>query len=780
MYVLIRATEEHAFRHPGILETAPTSLRLSALLVGALSPRSLPAPSTAPTEGDATALADVRNRVLLTEALEHSTRAGVILEHWLSEYRARRGQDNPTTVVFVDDLDRCSTTFATQVLAATNYWSQLPGHFFILGAEEERLKDALGEHMDREAGAPDRGLRKYVHVTVELSPTVAGVKGGRRLFSDLLERIALDDNLREELQKQLALVADEPPGPWSILEPLVNPSCTRIPGRYTPRMFKERFNALVTLLEADEANDGAVQTLPPRSLKQKVIELTWPDEWQRRLGPALLGTPSAYAWCSQFIDLGRIASAAARSGQRAAVQGGAQESGLNLDDADPLLAIYLASEPVYVLEAAIKAGATRVVSSGAPSSAVPERNLSSDAGELSLTSLSTEGGGPRLSDISELMLGSEADAPASTDRAEREVRSTIDELALVVELEDKTRAGELCRRLLELLPAGGLNAELAPRLGNIALRLANMGMLREAAQLHVLAMQANSRHANVNQNFVDFVIDHPFKELFSFADEALERLETDPEMREWRPVRTRILKAALHERFGTPASAEELTALVDAVTAPGLDVGNAEFINLLRPIRRSGDPKLLARVCGSLVERESDDMRAMAGTVRLVADGMAASDAHEDEDFGAELYRYMLTTGLIRELGESETGDTLYNYGVLLASRRAVRRPWYLFSEAYRMAPRDDTIRFRLARAFKENDDSNTAERLVAGVVSPTELPAPPGPPFSEPLPDRSVDAQRWLADHVVETNGEPLLEAFFQPVGEEAARRDAAGTASA
>jgi hypothetical protein len=428
-----------------------------------------------------------------------------------------------------------------------------------------------------------------------------------------------------------------------------------------------------------------------------------------------------------------------------------------------LLAVYLASDPPYVLLPEILESHTPSATRNAPASSDV---LDLDVAQSRHLAGAGRGLGTQASDIPDIASFTlkSPDETESYERADRDLRTALNELQLVADLGDEPRTKELLGEFYKLVQVAELAPGLAARLGNVALDLGSMGLIQDAARLHLLALRANPSHANVSQNFVDFLLDHPIKELQPQAEAALSRLETDPQMREWRPLRTRVLRAAFNEQNGELPSVEELEDLVEALTAPEADVSVGQFINLLPSIQRADNPKLLITVCGELCDRERDDPAATAASVRVLADGLARRDAPEDEDFGSTLYRHLLLSGLVLQLGESAAAETLSNFSLLLDSRRARLRAWYLLWNAYSLAPQDDALRFRLARVYKDRDDPVTAERLVRGAVDATDLPRPPGPPFTEPLPSPSPQAEAWIREHVtVFPADHPLVPEFFE-----------------
>jgi hypothetical protein len=671
---------------------------------------------------------------LLAEALNNSVAAGMVLEHWLTRYRELTSDPKVTTVLLVDDLDRCkSTEFIKEVLVATNYWSYLTNHFFVLAADEARIRQALAEHLVAAPTAPDHGLAKYVHVTVNLPDVIPKGQAAAKLFRSYLNQVKVSTAFRDALNRHL----DAADTSLSVLYPLLN-NCT-------PRMLKERFNSLAATL-------GDNETVSNWVLKRACLEICWPAEFRSHIAPAELGEVAQVAWCQHLVTLGEAAQNSSRNdihAQEVTFIEMAKASGLVLDNADPVLALYLAAAPAWTTQTPGKA-------------------------ELSIAGLRPASGG--TSAIS--------DARESTPKLQvTDFRDLVDQSIGVLSSEPLVARAEF---LAEIARIGDRQAalrtfdevvsvlrtlekpvqEVAPAIGNAALRFASMGLFPQSVELHYHAVRANPRHANVCQNFVDFIIDHEVENLYDLAEELLERLMTDPEMQTWKPLRTRILRLNLDGLLGNVANiSDELDALTSVVLGPDSQASTGELADLLPLVREARRYELVEPICSAILAMEVGDLHAQTETLRLAADALATSSAAEDEEYAAALYIFMLSSGLIHQLARADRSDTLANLSSLYSSRGQEGPAAFLVWITVRgIDPFDEKpgLKTRLARSLNRLGFSEAAKDVLEDRV-PAEFPA--RITFSKPILPPSPKAERWLKAHFEEESyGEGVLPEIWQP----------------
>src|SRR5262249_52838951 len=242
-----------------------------------------------------------------------------------------------------------------------------------------------------------------------------------------------------------------------------------------------RFNSLVATL-------GGNETLSSEGLKRACLEICWPEDFRLHIAPAELGEIAQVAWCQHLVTLGEAAQEGSRHdlhSQEVTFIEMAKASGLNLGDTDPVLALYLASQPAWN---ARPPGKADLSVSGL-------RTASVDA---SVTSESKEGIAKlRVPDFTEMLDGTMAGLSSESllGKAEflAEIAKAGDQRSALKAFDDIVPV----LRSLEKPPA-----DLAPAVGNAALRFASRELIRQAAELHFHAVRADPHHANVCQNFV--------------------------------------------------------------------------------------------------------------------------------------------------------------------------------------------------------------------------------------------------------------------------------------
>ena len=76
-------------------------------------------------------------------------------------------------VVVIDDLDRCSSEFITEVLETINYWSSVDNLFFLVTIARDVLTEAIEKVYTEQRGLvsdPLVALEKYIQYSFEISP----------------------------------------------------------------------------------------------------------------------------------------------------------------------------------------------------------------------------------------------------------------------------------------------------------------------------------------------------------------------------------------------------------------------------------------------------------------------------------------------------------------------------------------------------------------------------------------------------------------------------------
>ncbi len=667
-------------------------------------------------QGHADAMA---TRLGLANGLNGAVDAGPALELWLKQYLATRGR-RLTTVVFIDDLDRCnSSEFVKDVLVATQHWGEAGNHFFVIGADEGRVRASLREHLAEAKRSPDDGLSKYVHVSIALPPVIPGFGDGVSLVRSYLERVRLHEPTRAVLHE---LLAAPPDGPLTLLEPLLV-GCT-------PRELKRRFNSLIAIV--DRADDGPAPE--EWSIKRAVLQVRWPRQFQRHIRPAEMQADAAkITRLNHLIALGADAlrtDPCAREQSLRRIADGARRSGLKLGRVDALLALYLASDPPWTPPAA--EGATL------PDTRRHDRRESTDVIEA-----------PSYRDITELM-----SPPGALP--EDELTQRIELLRTTAELRDEEKMRTLFGQTAPVVEAiEELPPSIATVLGNAALAYAAAGLRREALFLHWSAHRANRSHVNVAQNFVDYVLDQQVTGFYRACDEILQRIRADS----GGSLRQRLLELRMDLRLRRGGSQDAaLDEIVAIATADGSTIGRTDLIDLLELCRDRNRYRDMPAVASVLLDRESGDIAEQASTARIVADTLGGSRRSEDEEYAAEIYRGMMLTGLIRKLSPQSQNHTLQNLGSLLSSRSLTAAAAYVFWCALQI---EDSIelRTRLARTVNRLGFADAAEDLLSGHTPASRIPAPATPSaLPRPLLPRNKAGRAWFRQHFPSPPYDPPL----------------------
>ncbi|HZN14469.1 MAG TPA: P-loop NTPase fold protein [Acidimicrobiales bacterium] len=674
----------------------------------------------------------VLDRLLLIRAIEESATAAPILEGWFRQF-AYDGESHPSTVVLVDDLDRCTFEFTAAVLQATNHWAFLPNHFFVIACSEQHLERSLAVMYPTMAEQTDSGLRKYVHHTVRLPERILNRAHAAALVAAILEQLQLSDELTTRLVDAIDASANSTVQELGLAAPLVDPRWAP-----TPRDVKRHVNALL----------AEVHTwIDEPSLKREIVRAVWPNEWRDFILPALADRRKR-SWCSTFVALGNTVRELNLDLDLldVAIREEAKRTGIDLLTADPLLAVYLACDPPP----------PRAMFGTADADATP-----ADLADIKPTrqsgreSAEDEEANPRL--LTELLrYPVESEPTDGTDAVEDSIDRLLTELEIARARNDieamRARANELIERFAaapELLTGRGL----AIRLGNAAIACDISRLTREALQLHGAAIEADQLHANINQNFVSFVLDNHLEQFYGRAAEALDRLETEPTMVTWRTFRTKSLRLKLRSLTGQ--AVEDLGELLGHVDN---EVGADELADVLFVAVGAGQFSLIPRIASMVLAREEENYASQAATAAMLAGAMWASSSRNDEDFSAAIYRALLTTGLLRRLPDPMAAEALMGYARLCVGRELNDRAGYLFYQAFKLHKEAEDIATRFARWLSETGQPDLADRALRK----HDIEVPFTLPFTEPLPT-SREADAWIAANLQPSYGEPVLPEFFE-----------------
>lgn len=663
----------------------------------------------------------------LADALRRSIDAGLTFEQRLPEIiRAKTGL-TPPTVILIDDLDRpTDSAYVRDVLVAANYWTQLANHFVVIAADEDRIRAALAEQLGPANGAADAGLSKYVQVTVRLPPAIVSPAAAAALLRNYVERNSLAAAMQELLVGELGKVDGDArtSADRGLLGPLVEPC--------VPRELKERFNELVSVL-------GGAQEPSTQVVQRAVLETRWREVFRTRVEPAELGRDRVqHSWCAHLVDLAELVRAdAPRTDQRTQVAmllDVARLSGLSIDEGEAAMGLYLAANPPSWLGRAQPA-------------------LTPLGGPL----------GPRMSPelIARDFAPADAALPDIPGMVSQNLRDRLIDLRTAAEARDARRMKAAFDEIVPSIEAlDDIPSELAPVLGNLALRFASLEMPQQALRLHICAMRADPDHINVSQNLVDYVLDKEIRPYYDGCAAILDHIESIPAGRNWKPHRTRLLRLRLAVATGRPPEHADVTELVEGAVAEGSVWGPAELVDLLNVADALKRYELVDGIGGALIRSEAGDLYEQTRSLRAIADTIANSDDPRDEDFGAEIYLFLLRSGLVERFTAQNQAETMTNLATLLRGRDQRRPAAYLEWEAYRRHQTPE-LALRLARALNELGDTETGRAMLEGRIAVPERP-PAEPPFRQPLLPVNERAREFCRRHFPEESyGPPVLPAL-------------------
>jgi hypothetical protein len=656
---------------------------------------------------------DLNQALQFWKVLEQLPIAPPLLEEWMREiagetigagYKPEDGQDRPSGkvhVVFIDDVDRCSKQFTADLLAATTYWSrgEQRNLFFVLAASREHLIESLREHLPLGTKYPEQALEKYVHVSVEVPALLGSPAEVGAYISKLIDQVAVGGGIAparlEELREMV--VESAKAYPECVLAPLL-----QLGDGLTPRTVKHRFNAF--LAEFKPAED-----LVPADVKLWVLKAFWQDFWWKHLWNLPIGAEEPDTEWERRVDLvtrlrdlgyGLLPFWGLETVElRPILASLGEQSGIDLHDVDPSLAIYLAVEPVWK---------------------PPPRGV---GGEIKRTDRAGRPGEP------------EAGEQASTPTDE-------DDIVLLEYLgaDQARRAGnrqEARAHVMAIQQAargGGLESRAAATVGNAALVAEWLEDDETALELHQAAVRLDPEHYNVLQNYVDFITDRHRAELYPEAERLVGILRN--EGRNHKPERTLNLAMRLQVAKGVPTAAlgpqieEAVTAAVNDLTEnPSVD-RLAAILQLLIDTKQFQGVRNACRIVAEAVTTD----RERYTVLRFLADTIAKSDKQSDEQEAADLYVFMLAKGLPCFVSEDDAVDVKHNLATLLSVLDYDNAAGLLLEEAYGRRPNDETIRRALAVALTGLDRKSEAATVLVGQrLEPLTLTAEPLPPRFAP-----------------------------------------------
>ncbi|RKT83865.1 KAP family P-loop domain-containing protein [Saccharopolyspora antimicrobica] len=651
--------------------------------------------------------ADFYANVAYFDALGRIPSAPPLLEEWIRAEIRQENADNPVPpyVVLVDDLDRCSPKFTAELLAAMNYWdtSTSIDLFFILAASREHLLASLREHLPLGARYPEQALEKYVHVEIAVPRMLSDHReiGDYLavLFEQAVQRADLDSERRLEFVEFLRQSVERyPNGP---LAPLLEYER----GSTTPRSIKHRLNTFLTEF-APQAK------LTDELLKQWVVKAFWPDFWSEHVRPASADPDGAAfgATLERVTAIGDVLlpQCHLEHGELVPMVEFLARS-MGIDPVPPELAVYLAREPRFAYRS-------------------PEEGVAIDNTEAQFHRQKAQ----------QLREPADYDAYRLSLLAEQEFRNG-----------DSDKARECLLEIARIAENSGTERVSTGRAALIAERMMETEL---ALRLYNHALRIESDNYNLIYNYLDFVLSEQLSEqlseLLPQVEALLERLRTGES--DLPPDQVKALVVRLGVVKDMPEA--QLQAGIDEL----LDHLSEEptFEGLTTILRIGHDvlgPQRIRRACRVVAESGLND-EELYRTLRLLADGLGSFSDNTEEVESAEIYRFLLFSGIsqVREADE-DTIALKNNLSMQLVGLNFHRAAALLLQEVYAFRPNDLATRRALAQIL----DRLGWEQEATGVMLGHEVSDIPLEPEPEVAHRFDPDIDPWW-ERLVRSGLEP------------------------
>ncbi len=672
---------------------------------------------------------EMKETVELHYALRQLAPAPPLLEKWITEISRKLaapargeavggsgagGHQSHLHVVFIDDLDRCSQGFTAQLLAATTFWSRVENLFFVIAASEEHLLNSLKANLPLGARGAKEALEKYVHLSVEVPPLLMSSDEVAGYLEKLIDEIRPDQedeqNKLNELKVVIKRSAEQYRGDKGcVLAPVLRPAPQQA-ARLTPRAVKDRLNRLLAEFRPQAA-------VSEDDLKRWMIVAFWPGFWWNYMDDVEGRIPERRddEWARRvmqiedMVTLGRVLRplwGLPAEELRSALSHRADERGIMIDSAiDPDLVIYLAMAPEW-----------KRPPDGGRSEVMP--------------SVATGGGGARPRSEPKILPVPAAQAPleAEIETSVGAADSALLYYVLAQQALEKGDMEEVLRNLRALRnTVGDARVEAsAATLGNGALIAEDLdGEL--ARELHEAALRADPHHANVTQNFVDFILKEHLADQYERAEELLAPLLKEIERVE-RPERVRGLSLRVRLARGTPV--KELEPEIEALTGSLTEEPTLQRLLAVSSLLREAGAMDPIRRVGRAVTEAAEDDSTRYRALRVVADALANSSVRTDEQEAADILLFLLRKGLPGVRSEADVVAVKHNLASLLATMSFPHTAARLWLEAYRQDPTDSSIRRSFAADLNSLDLNAAAAAVLLGQsVELPELAAEPIPP---------------------------------------------------
>ncbi|MFJ6730430.1 P-loop NTPase fold protein [Streptomyces sp. NPDC091281] len=635
------------------------------------------------SDDDLGAVRPIKAELYLRKKLD-SFSSGPFLERWVHEsfleYRESQRESSKRLshvhIQLIDDLDRCSTAYTAEILAALNFWVTSPNLFFAVAADEEHLRKSAQTATELQERYHGEALEKFVHFQLRLPELLSGFADTARYC----ERLVPSDPVPRGIAHLRNLLRTTPTdGPLGVLAPALS--------AHTPRQAKRQFNELLQEFSILSDVEGD-------SVKRIISRLVWPDAFMEFVAPAITAVEfrggsarrsSRLLWLRQLIQTATEVLEDGTDdlpGAEARLKQLAEDRGIHLQGCPTGLLLYLAAEPTIVLP--------------------EERTVASPHAQEFLRRI-----GPR-----------EGNPLESNGQAEESISQIATRFNIGHRLGRREQVLDDARTVLSIAQHRDLSSDDAPAIGNMAIRL-NDWAPEVAWQLHELAHAVDPSHENIELNMAEFLIEYGTPgALQAVADHLASVARRSPE---FKPSRQAYLAVSLRMAQGYEPREGELESLVQAACE---DRSNDGFrTQVYQLVEKARNFALLEQLVQQWVEieREKPDGGSGSTVIRFLADSFSVSRNDEIAARGLDCMRYLLWSG---SSADDETFSTAAsNLAVLLSGQGYEDISGMLWRVAYDIISGNSQLRAAYSSHLVGLDDAQNAQAVQLGQMVDIPLP---------------------------------------------------------
>ncbi len=619
--------------------------------------------------------------------------------------RVHSKETSGVLVVFVDDLDRCEIDFVWEVLTAIQQFSSIRNVFFILAVDPEHLRKAIRA---RPGGleSPDFALEKYIQHSI----TLPEVDEGRmsRYLDGLLEEKDEEDGDGDQV---VALLKDN----VRLLVTGLNAQTPRSIKRFVNEVRGDITNAVANIQSDTERR---------RRVKARILRYTWPDFYYGYYQPSQEIPDKRFAFqtlettCKNFAadrDERRLKFELERLSQ--------QTSDMWADVVTPALARYLGQPPLFF---------------GSAPEERPKATFYEQAQQYAAPN--TE------ADVREEHTPSRPAESITPEQMRAQLRQLRLEVQAAKTLDEQLQHAQTAFEIVESNPqvAAQIGRYTTAEMGDIAATfVSNEAPIDLSPLFEVSLRYTTPPEIFVNNAFryIAWIVAREKIGLYERARELLNILDQPP-YNTIRRDQMQLLKIGLGLQMAKtdPSSAPttDFTAVLDAFMQDPTD--QRKFVTAMGALMQQKDYANLLPYARRRIEATSTADEAY-NALRMAADGLAESDAEEDESASMELYRFMLDYCICnsQEASDDEYAIRL-NYGNMLYKADYDDEAGRHYFRAYEQRPNEPFIRNAYSNYLGRARRPDLALKVSRGEpISEMVL-----IPVDKTIPTNFIDADKW------------------------------------